>query len=151
MTNKAGKGRQAMAHVRGFTLMELMIVVVIIAILAAIAIPAFGRYAYRAHRVDGQELLLRIANAQERFYATNNHYGALTELGYADPALSEKGYYSVTVVPAAASTSAQTFTATAAAISAQVNDVCGSLSINNAGVKTPSPASAASNSNGSCW
>jgi type IV pilus assembly protein PilE len=151
MISNADKGRQVMARARGFTLIELMIVVVIIAILAAIAIPAFGRYAYRAHRVDGQELLLRIANAQERFYATNNHYGALTELNYADPAPSEKGYYSVTVVPAAASTSAQTFTATATGVGAQIKDVCGPLTINNAGVKTPGPASASSHSNGSCW
>jgi type IV pilus assembly protein PilE len=139
-----------MGHQRGFTLLELMIVVVIIAILAAIAIPAYGRYAYRAHRVDGQELLLRIANAQERFYATNNHYGALTELGYANPALSEKSYYSVGMNPAAASTT-QIFTATATPVGAQTNDVCGPLSIDNTGVKAPGPASASSNSNGSCW
>ncbi len=139
-----------MTPAKGFTLIELMIVVVIIAVLAALAVPAFGRYAYRAHRVDGQELLLRIANAQERFYATNNHYGALTEIGYDSPALSEKGYYSVTSVPAAASTS-QTFTVTATPVGAQLADVCGPLTINNAGVKTPGPASASSNSNGSCW
>lgn len=139
-----------MTPAKGFTLIELMIVVVIIAVLAALAVPAFGRYAYRAHRVDGQELLLRIANAQERFYATNNHYGALTEIGYDSPALSEKGYYSVTSAPAAASTS-QTFTVTATPVGAQLADVCGPLTINNAGVKTPGPASASSNSNGSCW
>lgn len=139
-----------MTPAKGFTLIELMIVVVIIAVLAALAVPAFGRYAYRTHRVDGQELLLRIANAQERFYATNNHYGALTEIGYDSPALSEKGYYSVTSVPAAASTS-QTFTVTATPVGAQLADVCGPLTINNAGVKTPGPASASSNSNGSCW
>ena len=134
----------------GFTLLELMIVVVIIAVLAALAIPAYGRYAYRAHRVDGQELLLRIANAQERFYATNNHYGALTELGYTNPAISEKSYYSVSMNPAAASTT-QVFTATAAPINAQANDVCGALSIDNAGVKLPALDDAAHNSNGNCW
>lgn len=139
-----------MRRVGGFTLLELMIVVVIIAVLAALAVPAFGRYAYRAHRVDGQELLLRIANAQERFYATNNHYGALTELGYASPAPSEKGYYSVTSVPAAAGTS-QTFTVTATPVAAQLADVCGALSIDNTGVKLPAATDATHNSNGSCW
>ncbi|TPG51099.1 prepilin-type N-terminal cleavage/methylation domain-containing protein [Rhodanobacter glycinis] len=134
-----------MARVRGFTLLELMIVVVIIAILAAIAIPTYSRYAIRAHRVDGQEWLLRIANAQERFYATNNHYGALTELGYTNP-LSEKGYYSVSMDPAAASTT-QVFTATAAPVGGQAKDDCQSLTINNAGVK----ASFGTTTNGSCW
>lgn len=148
MGNDKGCG---MIKSRGFTLLELMIVLVIIAILAAIAIPAYGRYAYRAHRVDGQELLLRIANAQERFYATNNRYGALSGangLGYDDPAISEKGYYSVVSV---VSSSSQAFVATATPIGAQANDVCGPLTISNAGVKTPGPASASSNSNGSCW
>jgi type IV pilus assembly protein PilE len=133
---------------RGFTLLELMIVVVIIAILAAVAIPTYGRYAFRAHRADGQELLLRIATAQERQYATANAYGSLTEVGFSDPAISEKGFYSVTVV---ASSSSQAFVATATPVGGQANDVCGPLTINNAGVKTPGPASASSNSNGSCW
>lgn len=147
MISNAGKGKQTMARARGFTLLELMIVVVIIAILAAVAIPTFGRYAIRAHRVDGQELLLRIANAQERFYATNNHYGALTELGYANPAPTEKGYYNVSMVPAAASTSAQTFTATATPTTAQAKDDCKNLTIDNSGVR----ASSGTTTNGSCW
>ncbi|MEO8998345.1 MAG: type IV pilin protein [Rhodanobacter sp.] len=146
MTSNAGKGMQAMAHTRGFTLLELMIVVVIISILAAIAIPTYGRYAIRAHRVDGQELLLRVANAQERFYATNNHYGELTKLGYNNPALSEKSYYSVSMVPASASTT-QTFTATAAPAGGQAKDDCKMLTVNNAGVK----ASTGTTTNGSCW
>jgi type IV pilus assembly protein PilE len=138
----------AMGRMRGFTLLELMIVVVIIAILAAVAIPTYGRYAFRAHRADGQELLLRIATAQERQYATANAYGSLTEVGFSDPAISEKGFYSVTVV---ASSSSQAFVATATPVGGQANDVCGPLTIDNAGVKRPDPASASSNSNGSCW
>ena len=137
-----------MGRMRGFTLLELMIVVVIIAVLAAVAIPAYNRYGFRAHRVDGQELLLRVATAQERQYATANAYGSLTEVGFSDPAISEKGFYSVTVV---ASSSSQAFVATATPVGGQANDVCGPLTIDNAGRKTPGPASASSNSNGSCW
>lgn len=148
MTNDGKRSILAMGHMRGFTLLELMIVVVIIAVLAAVAIPTYGRYAFRAHRADGQELLLRVANAQERYYATANAYGSLTDIGFTNPAPSEKGFYSVTVV---ASSSSQAFVATAAPVGGQANDVCGALTINNAGVKTPGPASASSNSNGSCW
>ncbi len=144
-----GKPRgMAMGRMRGFTLLELMIVVVIIAVLAAVAIPTYGRDAFRAHRADGQELLLRVATAQERYYATANAYGGLTDIGFDNPAISEKGFYSVTVV---ASSSSQAFVATATPVGGQANDVCGPLTIDNAGVKRPDPASASSNSNGSCW
>ena len=145
MTNEQG---QLMTRSRGFTLIELLIVVAIIAILAAIAIPAYSRYSYRSRRVDGKDLLLRIANAQERYYATANAYGGLTDIGFDNPAISEKGFYSVTVV---ASSSSQAFVATATPVGGQANDVCGPLTIDNAGVKRPDPASASSNSNGSCW
>lgn len=138
-----------MGRVRGFTLLELMIVLVIIAILAAIAIPAYNRYAFRAHRVDGQELLLRVANAQERYYSTNNAYGSLTDVGYNNPT-SEKGYYTASVAFPAGSAS-QAFVATATPVGGQAQDACGPLTIDNAGNKTPGPASASSNSNGSCW
>lgn len=134
-----------MTRVRGFTLLELMIVVAIVAILAAIAVPTYSRYAIRAHRVDGQGLLMSIANAQERFYATNNHYGALTDLGFTT-SVSPKGYYNVSMVPAAASTS-QSFTATAAPQGGQTRDDCKSLRVNNAGVKD----STGTTTNGSCW
>lgn len=136
-------------RLRGFTLIELMVVVAIIAILAAIAIPAYGRYAFRARRADGQEMLMRIANAQERYYATFNKYGGLADIGFADPAVSEKGYYSVAVnVPAG--DKGQSYVATAAAVGVQAADACGALTINSVGAKTPGPGDTG-NSNGSCW
>jgi len=130
-----------------------MVVLVMLAVLAAIAIPAYGRYALRAHRVDGQALLLHIADAQERFYATNNHYGALTELGYADPAISEQKYYSLSSIISAdpAGNSSQAYVATATPIGTQARDVCGALSINNMGVKMPLGSSSAAGVNGQCW
>ncbi len=138
-----------MTRERGFTLIELMIVVVVIAILAAIAIPAYSRYAYRARREEGQELLLRIANAQERFYATNNHYGTLAEVGF-NTTTSPQGYYSADI-PASASTSTQAFTVEAVPQNAQANDACGTLSIDTTGNKVPGPNDAVHNSNGKCW
>ena len=139
-----------MQRTRGFTLIELLVVVAIIGILAAIAVPAYGRYAFRARRADGQELLLRIANAQERYYATYNRYGTLADIGFASPAaMSEKGYYSATVnLPAASK--GQAYTATAKGEGVQAKDACGALSIDSTGTKTPGPNDAG-NSNGSCW
>lgn len=140
-----------MRQKRGFSLIELMVVLAIIAILAAIAIPAYGRYAFRARRPDGQELLLRIANAQEQYYATHSYYGSLTDLKYADPAPSEKGYYLATSDVATGSTSAQAYTVTATPQNVQAPDVCGPLTINYAGVKTPLATSSSSAINGNCW
>ena len=142
-----------MARSRGFTLIELMIVVAIIAILAAIAVPAYQRYGYRARRVDGQQLLLTIANAEERYYAVNNQYTTdVTKIGFTGTsAVSNNGYYSATITPASGSTSAQTYLAKAAPQGAQSNDVCGSLSIDNTGNKQPDTSNATLNSNGNCW
>jgi type IV pilus assembly protein PilE len=137
----------------GFSLIEIMVVVAIVAILAALAIPAYGRYAYRAHRADGQGLLLRIADAEERFYAGNNHYGALSEIGFADPAISEQRFYSaiVDISGDSADSRPQVFTAAANPVGVQSKDACGVLTISNAGIKTPAAASPTSDINGPCW
>ena len=139
-----------MTQARGFTLIEIMVVVAIVAILAAIAMPSYNRYTFRSRRVDGKNLLLSVANAQERYYATYNRYGSLTAIGFANPAPSGNGYYNVTVVIPAGSSS-QSYTATAQPQNTQSTDACGALTVNSTGVKTPLPASTASNANGSCW
>ncbi|WP_323137495.1 type IV pilin protein [Dyella subtropica] len=139
-----------MQRLKGFTLIELIVVVAIVAILAMIAIPTYGRYAYRVRRVDGQELLLRIAHAQERYYATYHKYADLKTIGFSEgtTASSEKGYYQASIV--VDDTKGQGYTATAIAQGVQAGDACGDLSINQSGVKTPGPADAA-NSHGPCW
>jgi type IV pilus assembly protein PilE len=137
---------------RGFTLVELMVVVAIVAILAAIAIPTYGRYAYRARRPDGQELLLRIANAQERYYAVYNVYDDLKTIGYSNTAgtRSEKGYYEVVVVQGGTN-DWQSYVAIAAPSGVQINDACSSLSIDNTGSKLPAVGDVTASRNGRCW
>ena len=138
---------------KGFTLIELMIVVAVIAILAAIAYPSYTRYVYRARRADGQDLLMRIAAAQERYYTRYNSFAAdisapatATPPGLGMNLVSERGYYRVD--PAGVSVTANTYTIAATPQGAQRGDAdCPSLSIDSALNKRPSVQT----SNGFCW
>lgn len=131
----------------GFSLIELMAALAIVAVLAAVAVPAYGRYTYRARRVDGKELLWRIAHAQERYYATYNRYGELPDLGFAEPVLSDKGFYKLTLRLAGL----QSFMATASPLAMQLADACGALALDDTGKQTPGTDDVVANSNGGCW
>lgn len=138
-------------YLRGFTLLELMIVVMVIAILASLAFYNYSRYGFRARRADGREMLMRVASAQERYYTNFNQYAtsltapAPAGLGFSS-ATSEKGYYDVTTANGS-SGDAQTYTLTATPKGIQQTDVCAALALDNTGNKTPTAPS----SNGNCW
>lgn len=55
--------------VKGFTLIELMIVVVILGVLAAVAIPAFVRYIRRAKTSEASNNLAEIYRSSTRYFA----------------------------------------------------------------------------------
>lgn len=138
-----------MERMRGFSLIELLIVVAIVAILAALASQSYSRYVLRSHRTDAHHMLMAIAQAQERWYATYNRYADdLSKLGYADSALSPNGYYEMAM--SVMDADGQGFIATATPVGPQRSDVCGTLSIDNAGHKLPGRGSDL-NTNGNCW
>jgi type IV pilus assembly protein PilE len=64
------------AAVRGFTLIELMIVIAIVAILAAVAYPSYVAFVVRGFRSEGQQWLQDFAQRQEQFFNDRRVFAA---------------------------------------------------------------------------
>ncbi|MCG8532082.1 MAG: prepilin-type N-terminal cleavage/methylation domain-containing protein, partial [Desulfovibrionales bacterium] len=83
---------------KGFTLIELMIVVAIIGILAAIAIPNFLNYQCKARQSEAKTALGAIRTAEEAYYAETETYSrSLSAIGYE---LKGDSKYTITVTAA---------------------------------------------------
>ncbi|MNZ26367.1 Fimbrial protein precursor [compost metagenome] len=141
-------------RIRGFTLLEMMIVVVIIGILAAIAYPSYQQYVLRANRAEGQAMLNDAAAREERYFAQNNTYvtdpADIGELAMrkttGTAVISDTDKYSLAVSNPDGSGG---YLLTATPQGAQDRDTqCGSLTLNAVGERgsTGSAASAAE-----CW
>jgi type IV pilus assembly protein PilE len=156
-------GTIAVKSIRGFTLLELMIVVALIALLAAIALPAYLGYVQRARRADGQNGLNNAAQAEEKFFGRCNRYGSPTEIFGASspictntaavgtPVPSTQGNYNIGL--SAITALSYTLTATPVAGKPQATDKCGTLTLDNTGAKGTS-ADAADSTDGDplrCW
>ncbi len=126
----------------GFTLVELMIVVAIVAILAAVAYPSYRGFVMRANRSDGKTALMRMAQNMERYFTVNNTYvGATVGTGAATDVwgstISPDGFYTLSFSLDFPVTATQ-YTVEAVARGTQVRDTaCATLTLNQAGVKTP--------------
>lgn len=126
------------ARTRGFSLIELMVVVAIIAILASIALPSYNEHQRKTRRAAGAACLTAMAQRMERFYTTALAYDAagtpdITQLrAICDPEVLT--FYNVNV----ANVAPKTYTVSAAPTGKQSGDSCGTLSINQAGTKSPS-------------
>ena len=118
----------------GFTLIEVMIVVVIVSVIAAFAYPAYTDSVRKARRADGTSALLEVANHFERCFTNSGRY---TGAGCPADQDSVEGFYRITVgVP-----TASTYTLTATPQNEQLGDVgdCPTMTLTEAGVKTPDP------------
>lgn len=128
-----------MKKIRGFTLIEMMVVVAIVAILAAIALPAYQNNMKKARRTDATSALQGLAQAMERWYTEKGTYkaaaaagadtGAPTIFSTKSPIDGSDTYYNLTISAAAVNT----YTLTATPSGSQAGD--GILTLSSTGAR----------------
>lgn len=130
---------------QGFTLVEMIIVVLIISVLAAIAYPAYQNHVVKARREAAKGCLLEMQQFMERFYTTNLRYDQTTPGGVAvvlpqcQAGQDVTRHYQVEFDGAVTRT-AYRLRAVPQGRQAYVDTYCGTMSINNQGVKTKTGA-----------
>lgn len=127
--------------IRGFTLIELMIVVAIIGIIAAIAYPSYVDYVQKSRRADGMAGLTDLRLLQEKFRASCPTYAAsvgascsTTAVTFSAPSTSPEGHYNLSV----SSANSNSYMLVADPIGVQASDTaCDPITLNEAGVISP--------------
>lgn len=141
---KGYENRQA-----GFSLIELMVVVAILGILASIALPSYQESIRKTRRGDAKAVLMENAQFLERSFTQNSSYLA----GGANPSLpatesprdGSAKYYDISL---SGTNTASTYTLQAIPKGAMAGDACGTMTLNQAGVKG---VSGGSKTVDQCW
>ena len=133
-----------MKQMKGFTLIELMIVVAIVGILSAIAIGFYGDNVIAANRTEGRAAMAQVAGSLEKcrsLYGSYNHASCNVVL----PMATESNYYNIAATAIAATSF--TLTATPVAGGPQANDTdCTTITLTNTGIKSGTGADSTE-----CW
>lgn len=121
---------------KGFSLIEMMIVICMIAILGAIAYPSYQSQVQQARRAEAKKALLAAAQAMENYYSLNGMtYLGASITGIAGSSKIPKDgadhFYTMAV-----SSSRSSYELTAIPVGNQAADPCGTLSFNRNGIRT---------------
>jgi type IV pilus assembly protein PilE len=132
-----------MKQIKGFTLIELMIVVAIVAILLTIALPAYNDQIRKSRRAQAKTDLTEQSQILERMFTTDRDYSLATGslcAGGGGPTvnspLSGTAWYSIQAACTKNGTPYVAYTLTATPSGDQTKDLCGTLTINSVGAKT---------------
>jgi type IV pilus assembly protein PilE len=135
---------------KAFSLIELMITLVIVVTLAAIAMPLYDEYVRNSRRLDAAMMLQTGAQWMERYRAERNgtYADAVLPVDFSQsPAGGTAAYNIALTVPVAGNA----FTLTAAPTGVMLNDECGSLTIDNTGLRTADGGSTTADILKKCW
>jgi type IV pilus assembly protein PilE len=123
-------------RVKGFTLIELMVVVAIVGILAAVAIPSYTQYTVKSSREAAETQLMQLAALEEKIFLNSNTYtsnmtvaySATSAGGLGSTGFTTDGKYTLTVVSAG-----PTFTITATPVTGKSQAGDGNITISDNG------------------
>ena len=117
--------------IRGFTLIEAMIVVALIGIIVAFGYPSYRDQVMKSRRAEGMGELLELADRLERYYSDKGTYVGATPANIFH-ATTAKGNYQLSID----SQDAIAFTVSATPLGGQLKDKCGTFTLTSQGVKS---------------
>lgn len=138
----AHHARPVTHHTGGFTLIELLIALACIAALTSMAWPNYQSLVLRSQRAQARASLLQAAHWFERAASANGAYPATNDVP-ASVLLIDGQRYKMSVT-----STAQSYTLIATPLGIQTADPCGTLTVNNLGVRS---VQGASQTAAQCW